>query len=422
MSEFARYEAYKDSGVEWLGEIPEHWQLIPNKYLFTEKKEIVGKKSSSYILLSLTLNGIIARDMVNPQGKFPAEFDTYKKVKQGNVIFCLFDIEETPRTVGLAKQDGMITGAYTVIECNERIYSNYFTYYYLSLDFDKKLKSLYTGLRKVIQRGTFLSIKSPLPPINEQERIVIFLDQKTTEIDEAIAKKQRLIELLKEQKAILINQAVTKGLNPNVPMCNSGVEWIGEIPAHWEIIPNKFIFKEINERSKNGLEMHLSMSQKRGVVPATEVAKSLESESYEGAKLVFKNDLVLNRLKAHLAVFSPSSYDGLVSPDYSVFRLRNPEYQVSFFSNLFRTPIYLAELNRRVKGIVVGFLRLYSDDFNAIPSIVPPKQEQQEIVLEINRISDEVKLLTDLTEREIEKLNEFKQTLIAHAVTGKIKV
>jgi type I restriction enzyme S subunit len=114
MSRLEKYPSYKDSGVEWLGEIPEHWKTLSNKNIFKIKQKLVGKKSSEYDLLSLTLKGIIKRDMENPQGKFPAEFDTYQEVKKGDFVFCLFDVEETPRTVGLSSFDGMITGAYTV--------------------------------------------------------------------------------------------------------------------------------------------------------------------------------------------------------------------------------------------------------------------------------------------------------------------
>src|SRR5688572_6715601 len=114
-----KYEAYKDSGVDWLGQIPEHWETLANKYIFKLKKNLVGKRSGDFTLLSLTLNGVIKRDMENPQGKFPAEFNTYQEVEKGDFIFCLFDVEETPRTVGLSNFEGMITGAYTVMEIND---------------------------------------------------------------------------------------------------------------------------------------------------------------------------------------------------------------------------------------------------------------------------------------------------------------
>ena len=205
-------------------------------------------------------------------------------------------------------------------------------------------------------------------------------------------------------------------------MKDSGVDWIGEIPAHWDVKRNKNLFVEINNRSESGLEQHLSMSQKLGLVPSNLVEKSLESESYEGAKLVEEGDLVLNRLKAHLAVFSVAPMTGVISPDYSVFRLRQQDAVPTYFERLFKTPEYLGEFNRKVKGIVVGFYRLYSDDFMAIPLIVPPTEEQRDISRRLGELAAEFAPAFLKVEQEISTLNEFKQTLIANAVTGKIKI
>lgn len=417
------FDSFKSINSPCVDQIPSHWETEANRYLFKEMKTVVGNNAANYTLLSLTLNGVIPRDMENPQGKFPAEFNTYKVVKPNDLIFCLFDVEETPRAVGHSKHNGMITGAYTVLECREGVASQYLYYYYLALDFNKDLKYYYTGLRNVISRDTFMGMVSPIPPIYEQNRIVSFLDQKTAEIDEAIAKKQKLVELLQEQKSILINQAVTKGLNPDAPMKDSGVEWIGEIPAHWEVKRNRFLFVETNERSPKGEETHLSMTQKHGLIPATEVdVQTLQSESYEGAKLCQKGDLVLNRLKAHLAVFSVAPSDGVISPDYSVFKLRNTEDYSKYFEHLFKTHGYLGEFNRRVRGIVIGFYRLYSGDFYDIPSLIPPSNEQCLLLEHIEKINTETKKAVEHIECEVNTLRELKTTLISSAVTGKIKV
>ncbi len=235
-----KYSLYKNSGVEWLGEIPEHWEALSNKYIFKLNKIQVGKKASEYDLLSLTLNGVIKRDMENPSGKFPAEFDTYQEVKIGDFIFCLFDVEETPRTVGLSDFDGMITGAYTIMQVNNNFDNSFLYYFYLNLDNDKRMKPLYTGLRNTISKDNFFSFKTFVPPLNEQIKIANFLDDKTVKIDEAITIKQKQIELLKERRQILIHKAVTRGLDPNVKFKDSGVEWIGEIPEHWEVKKLKF--------------------------------------------------------------------------------------------------------------------------------------------------------------------------------------
>lgn len=248
---FEKYDAYKDSGVEWLGQLPENWDLLPNKHIFKLKKNLVGKRSKEYELLSLTLNGVIKRDMENPEGKFPAEFDTYQEVKSGDFIFCHFDVEETPRTVGLSRFDGMITGAYTVYQINaEKFCPEFLYYFYLNLDTGKRLKPLYKGLRNTIGKDIFGEFKTFIPNYSEQVKISNFLDQKTIEIDQAIAIKEQQIALLNERKKIVIQKAVTQGLDPNVQMKDSGVEWIGEIPEHWEILPLTKYSTRVDYRGK----------------------------------------------------------------------------------------------------------------------------------------------------------------------------
>src|SRR5690606_8108980 len=150
-------------------------------------------------------------------------------------VFCLFDVEETPRAVGLSPFDGMITGAYTVLEADPGFDSQFLYYFYLNLDGKKRLKPLYRGLRNTIPKESLLSFKTFVPTFEQQQDIARFLDKKTTQIDEAIAIKEQQIALLKERKQIIIQKAVTQGLDPTVPMKDSGVDWIGEIPAHWDI-------------------------------------------------------------------------------------------------------------------------------------------------------------------------------------------
>ena len=198
---------FVDSGVEWIGKIPKHWKLLANKYVFKLKKNLVGKKSSEYDLLSLTLEGIIKRDL-DKGGKFPAEFDTYQEVKKGDFVFCLFDVEETPRTVGLSKYDGMITGAYTVFSV-KNINKEYLYYFYLNLDSKKRLKPLYTGLRNTISKDNFFSFKSFIPPKDGQLQIVEHIENQTTKINKAIELQQNYISKLKEYKASLIDSIVT---------------------------------------------------------------------------------------------------------------------------------------------------------------------------------------------------------------------
>ena len=230
-----QYPAYKPSGVPWLGDLPEHWDVIPTRALLNLKKQLVGDRADKYTLLSLTKQGIIARDMENPEGKFPASFETYQVVEPGDLVFCLFDIDETPRTIGLSSMTGMITGAYTRFVCPNEQNRRFIYQLYLSLDNGKLLKPLYSGLRKVITKSTFLSATIPLPPLPEQRAIVRYLDYVDRRIRRYVTAKQKLIALLEEEKQAVINRAVTRGLDPNVRLKPSGVEWLGDVPEHWEV-------------------------------------------------------------------------------------------------------------------------------------------------------------------------------------------
>jgi type I restriction enzyme S subunit len=210
-----KYVKYKKTDLPWLAEVPSEWIVKRAKALFTEIKDIVGDRHSEYTLLSLTKQGVIVRDLVNKRGKFPKDFNTYKAVNTGQMVFCLFDFEETPRTVGLAKNDGMITGAYTIFDINGAN-SDYLDYYYCSLDDTKHLMVLATGLRKTINIDTLLSSKHPLPSRTEQDKIVEFLDWKTSKINHFINEKKKQIKLLDELRKVTIAKAISHGLDDNV--------------------------------------------------------------------------------------------------------------------------------------------------------------------------------------------------------------
>lgn len=199
----------KESGVEWLGGVPEAWDTAPLKLFLKLRRDIVGTDSAKTRLLSLTLQGVIERDLENPTGKMPASFDGYQRISAGEMVFCLFDMDETPRTVGVAPQDGMLTGAYTVFRPQSDLWARYLYYFFLHVDEYKRLKPFYKGLRKTIRPGPFLSIQVPRPPEIEAGDIVAHLDRTTTRIDTLIAKTERSIELLREHRTALITAAVT---------------------------------------------------------------------------------------------------------------------------------------------------------------------------------------------------------------------
>ena len=244
------YPAYKPSGVPWLGDVPAHWDLVPNRMLMSLQKDVVGNRADDYTLLSLTKQGIIPRNLENVIGKFPSNFDTYQVVNPGDLIFCLFDIDETPRTVGLSRLNGMVTGAYTRFVCGDHNLREFLFLLYLSLDNSKLLKPIYSGLRKVIPKTTFLSAKVALPPVKEQAAIVRYLDHADERIRRYLSGKQKLIRLLEEEKKAVINQAVTGQVDvctgqPYKAYKPSGVEWLGDVPAHWRVMGLKFLSRRV---------------------------------------------------------------------------------------------------------------------------------------------------------------------------------
>ena len=199
----------KDSGVEWIGEIPKHWNFTRNKNFLKLSKNIVGEDWAKFTLLSLGRSGITVRDLESGKGKFPESFETYQTVKRGQFVFCLFDIDETPRTVGLSNEDGMITGAYTVFDCSNNVSAEFIYYYYLTIDEFKGLAPHYSGLRKTIRPTKFLKLGMFLPSLQEQIEIVEQINRITQDIDKLIDLEANRKLVLNEYKQSLISSVVT---------------------------------------------------------------------------------------------------------------------------------------------------------------------------------------------------------------------
>jgi type I restriction enzyme S subunit len=419
------YPEYKESGLPWLDAVPNHWDMVPNRALMQDQRRVVGENAADYTLLSLTLRGIIPRDMNNPKGKFPAQFNTYKVVKPEDLVFCLFDIDETPRGVGHSKLNGMITGAYDVFSPRRGVTPRFLYLYYFFVDQGKLLKPLYTGLRKTIQRGVFASLKAPLPPLGEQAAIVRFLDWANGRLEQAIRAKRKVIALLNEQKQAIVHRAVTRGLDPSVPLKRSGVPWLGDIPQHWQLLRIKYLLREVDERSMTGSEPLLSMRMHHGLVLFAEhFNRPPQAATLVGFKFVRPGQFVVNRMQAGNGVIFASTLTGLVSPDYAVFD-PSGDANVEFLGELFRSRKVRAKFRAESKGLGTGssgFLRLYNDRLGAIHVALPPRTEQCEI---LEGLADElsgVNIAVSRLEREIELLSEYRTRLVADVVTGKLDV
>lgn len=414
-----QYEEYKTTNIPWLDKIPKHWELLHNTIIFKEKKDIVGSNYKNYTLLSLTTNGIVKRDIESGKGKFPASFNTYKKVEANNIIFCLFDIDETPRTVGLSKYNGMITGAYNIFDIKQNnIY--YIYYYYLSLDYFKQLKPLYSGLRKTIKLNKFFSMETPIPPKHEQDKIVAYLDYQTSNINKLILSKRKQIELLEEYKKTKISEAVTKGLNPNAEMKESGIDWIGQIPKHWEVRKINELFIQRKTKVSDKEYSPLSVT-KNGVVP--QLMDAVKTDNGDNRKLVCANDFVINSRSDRKSSCGVSDLNGSVSLIYLVlYLIKKDSFNIKLIHYLFRSYYFSEEFYRNGRGIVADLWTTRYTEMKNIYIPIPSQDEQKEIADYLDNLIFKLDNLISKHKLYIEKLEEYKKTLISDVVTGKIDV
>lgn len=324
--------------------------------------------------------------------------------------------------IALSEINVVVSAGYIVIKEKEQISKKYFKYFLHMYDISY-MKLLGSGVRQTISFNHISDSLLLYPPLEEQTLIANFLDQKTAQIDTAIAIKEQQIELLKERKQIIIQQAVTQGLDPNVPMKDSGVEWIGQIPEHWEVKRAKYLFNEIDERSKTGDEELLSVSHMTGVTPRSEKSVTMIAEDYTGSKTCQKNDFIMNIMWAWMGAMGVSDRPGIVSSAYSVFRqtplgIFNPTY----LEWLLTTVGYIEHYNQVSTGLHSSRLRFYSRMFFDMKIGFPDRNEQDEIVKAVKNQSTKVEQAVLLNMQQIQKLKEYKTTLINSAVTGKIKI
>lgn len=262
-----------------------------------------------------------------------------------------------------------------------------------------------------------------LPQLEQQYAIADYLDRETIRLDSLIAAKERLLELLAEKRRAVITHAVTRGVNPKVSLRDSGVEWLGEIPSHWEVEYARWLFNEIDERStEHGEEEMLTVSHITGVTARAEKEVNMFlAESNEGYKICRRGDLVINTLWAWMGAMGIAFQDGIVSPAYNVYRLRE-KYTPEYIDLLVRMPVFAQEVIRFSKGVWSSRLRLYPEEFFKVQMPVPPISEQKEIVIFIKDIIEKIDRLAVLATKTIEHLHERRASLIAAVVSGQIRV
>lgn len=430
------YESYVGIPLPWLSQMPSHWELLRNKNFLQESKKSVGVDSSDYALLSLTKQGIIPRDVASGKGKFPKDFDTYKIVTSGDLVFCLFDIDETPRTVGLSEHDGMLTGAYTVFKLRE-INPRFINYYYLALDNVKALRPLYSGLRKTIKTNIFLGTKLAVPPRSEQDQIVRYLDWQVSKTNKLISALKKQITLLKEQKQVIINEAVTKGLDPSVPMKDSGVEWIEETPDGWDVMPLKRLFAfgkglpikktDLKEDGASVISYGQVHSKTNSGVDINDTLIRYVDPGYlktNPQSLVEKGGFIFADTSEDFAgvgncVFVDNS-DKLFA-GYHTIILHAFEIEFSeYMAYLFLTDSWRSQLRSRVNGV-----KVYSVTKSILKQctvLIPPLQIQKKIINYLKVQCGNIDSLVEKINKEISLLGEYRTRLISDVVTGQIDV
>lgn len=415
-----RYHRYQNVNSYWYDEVPDHWKKTKNKYVFHQDKKVVGSSWEAHVLLTMGKSGVKPRDMEGG-GKFPASFENYQVVTPNQIIFCLFDLDETPRTVGKSSDHGMITSAYDVFSTTPENDPQFWTYFYQMIDDHKGLRPYYTGLRKVVRSETFMGIEVFSPPIEEQKLISRYLDKKTGQIDLLVEKIQKKIELLKEQRTSLINHYVTKGLNPDVEMKDSGVEWIGEIPKHWYCKKLKYISK-----ITYGISPHESTynDEGRGAVLVNGPVEYSTTDFGHTRSIKWTTDPKNMVPKGSLLFCVRGSTTGRMNichQDVSIGRgVCSIEAQLDQDFTVFSMMMIRIYIQDQISGST--FPSVVKEDVDNFVLPCPPIEEQREISKFLTKKVDVIDQLIDRHHQKKDHLIEYRQSLISSVVTGKIRV
>lgn len=419
--------AMKDSGVAWIGEIPANWEVLPAQRGFTEVKR---KNSDGAIQKALQFKfGIIV-----PKTNFDADDDdyvagtilTYTVVEPGTVMINGLNLNydfKTQRT-GLVRETGAITSAYLALWPNQQlITSEYATYLFKGYETRMALHNMGAGIRLTLGYKEFKRQPVLFPPLPEQSRIAAFLDRRCAEIDRVITATQRTIEEYKKLKQSIITEAVTRGIRPGRKMKDSGVEWIGEIPEEWELIKGKALFAEVDARSMDGSEELLTVSQYTGITPRSQKNVNMfEAETLEGYKICEIGDIAANTMWLWAGAIGVSQYRGVISPSYNIYRTKGEEFVPDYLDYLLRIPPLVQHYESLSTGIRASRLRLYPQQFLSIRFLVPPIQEQLEI---LNFLKEKIVAMDGLIEAKqnlLIELEAFKKSVIYEYVTGKKEV
>ena len=407
----------KESGVKWIGEIPENWDVCKIDSLYFPRSTKVSDKD--YPPLSVTMKGIV------PQLASTAKTDDHdnrKLVKKGD--FAINSRSDRRGSCGISEYDGSVSLINTVLQPRHGMNNDYYNWLFHSDMFSSEFYRLGHGIVDDLRTTSWQEMKKmviPAPSPVEQQQIVHFLDRKCTAIDTAIEKTKKSIEKLEEYKKAVITKAVTKGIDPNAKMKDSGVEWIREIPDGWKVAKTKYLFRILKRiAGQEGFDV-ISITQKGLKIKDITSNEGQVAENYSNYQFVFPGDFAMNHMDLLTGWVDLSSLTGVTSPDYRVFhKIKesvNDDYYKFVFQSLYFNKVYYG----LAQGVAeVGRKRLQAPAFKELKLPCPPDNEQAKIATYIKNKCITIDALIAKKQNAISKWEEYKKSLIYYAVTGKI--
>lgn len=413
----------KYSGVEWMEDIPASWNMIRFKDKYQSIKEIAGESSSEYERLALTLGGVIKRPKDDSEGLQPKAFDGYQILRENDFVFKMIDLQNVSTSrVGLSPYTGLVSPAYIRFCSKNKNQFNKFVYYYLmSMYYNCVFNSLGgDGVRSALNASDMGMLMIPFPSEHEQMLIVEAIESQTDKVDALIANQEAQIVKLKAYKQSLITEIVTKGLDPNVKMKDSGVEWIGKIPDTWEINRGKFVLQLLSRPVKETDEVitcfrdgEVTLRKNRREDGFTFSDKEI---GYQGIE---PGDLVIHGMDGFAGAIGISDSRGKASPVLIVCDSKhNKKYMSYYLRNLAYRDIFVALST----GIRVRSCDLRWNKLANLPFVLPSLEEQNNIVLFLDEKIKQIDELIDIKRRKIDRLTQYKKSLIYECVTGKREV
>jgi type I restriction enzyme S subunit len=419
------YPKYKDSGIAVLGQVPEHWTERRLDRLFdlrNDSPQPGDQRVTGYLSGRVTLR----TNVLSQRIKGVVKDGGWKRVHPGD--FAISGMNAHLGGMGVSDSFGKCSPIYLILIPKPGTNAHFVSHSMRSIAHQGALLSFVNTIRfnsADFKRDALKLFRIFLPDEQEQTQIVRFLNNANNTIGRTILAEKGLIDLFQEQKQRITQHAVTRGLDPGVQMRDSGVQWIGEIPAHWETRRIKYLLRDVDRRSMTGNEPLLSMRMHHGLVIFSDhFSRPPQAASLVGFKIVSPGQFVVNRMQAGNGVIFPSRLDGLVSPDYAVFEPL-VDVNIDYLGELFRCPLMRTKFRSESKGLGTGssgFLRLYNDRFGAISVPVPPRSEQDSIIKELGSQMADLNAAIERAEREITLLHEYRTRLTADIVTGKFDV